>query len=493
MLIKTQFKNAFLMLAASIALSCVVFVYLYVRWNSTGIARTWAHEVVRRVFECNVLGSEYVTQSNGRAKEQFDVSNAELTRLLANPPKAFKAEKYVKQIQSEKEKINQLVRRYEESAPGSPARTSEWRRMLNSQMALQATGMSRAAQVLYIAADGKATRLRRWMFIYILSALVMIGVVTGSVFRQAYKNLVWPLHQLAAGAQRLGAGELNYRLGLKRADELGMLAASFDQMAEQLARRQTELEEKLKDLDTFCYSIAHDLKAPLRTVAGFGELLEEDHRDDLGAEGRAYVDAMRKATVRMAALIDDLLEYGALTHKEFALTEISLEGVVAECLKDLEPEIRKKNGRVEIRGKLVSVMGNRVIVKQALYNLLINALKFVPGERTPEIVIETRVDGTWCKVMVKDNGIGIAPEHQKKIFGLFQRLHSDSEYPGTGIGLAMVEKGIHLMGGFVGVESAAGTGSTFWMTLPMQPSGENEGRTRSGKAEKSPTAEMSKA
>lgn len=465
MLIRDQFRRAFFAIAAAITVACALMAAVYTQWELMAAARTWAHDVVRLTFHCHVFGSELVVRESARAKEQFRVSSDRLGSLLERPPGALKNNRFAREIASEKLILDRLLREAENGAEAAGALVAERRSMLQEQIVLQTTSMIAAAQALFREADTRADRLRFFTLIVVVASLAAIGATAGAAFYRVNRSLVGPLRQLSQGVQRFGAGELSFRLNMPRGDELGTLARSFDAMAGQLARRQGELQEKLNDLDTFCYSIAHDLKAPLRAVTGFGELLEQEHKGALGEEAASYITAMRKATLKMALLIDDLLEYGTLTHKDFAVSPVSLASLVGQQVADLQPELQRTKGAVEVAGELPLVLANEVVLRQILANLLANALKFVPPGRQPRIIVHAQDEGDWCRLSISDNGIGIAPEHQKTIFGLFQRLHRDSEYPGTGVGLAMVQKGMHLLGGTVGVESEPGQGSTFWLRL----------------------------
>lgn len=462
MLIRDQLKQTFRSIAWALALAGSLFVLMYLGWLQMAAARSWAHEVLKAVFQCHVLGTEQVTQQNPRSEEQYKVSSANLGRLLATPPVALRSQSAVQEIRSRKQRIDQLLQRPDLEM--NTVTSTERGTILRGQIVLDSTAMVSAAEALYLRADRNAQRLRVWTLVVNVLALIGVAASAGLAFYRVNRRLVGPLREMALGAQRLGTGELGYRLKLQRPDELGSLAQSLDAMAERLSQRQAELEEKLRDLDTFCYSLAHDLKAPLRTVSGFGELLELDHAAELSPEARQYIRAMRGASLKMAALIDDLLQYGALTHQAFVIEKVPLAGLIDDCLSDLSGDFAQRGASVSV-GAMPAVLGNRSVLRQVIVNLLTNAVKFVPPDRKPNISISCQPDGPWCKLQIRDNGIGIAPEHHRSIFGLFQRLHRDSDYPGTGVGLAMVEKGVHLLGGTVGVESEPGQGSTFWLRL----------------------------
>jgi signal transduction histidine kinase len=285
------------------------------------------------------------------------------------------------------------------------------------------------------------------------------------VFWRSYRTLVTPLQELSEGARRVGAGDLKYRLTTPSNNEIGQAADSFNQMTEQLSDREAELNEKLRDLEAFCYSVAHDLKAPLRSVAGFGDLLSSEYKEALGDEGGKYVERMRAGSLRMSALIDDLLKFGQLTHQRVEMSALSVRKLCEELIVELKDQIATSNGTVCLQMGDEAVQANGFLLKQALTNLIANGLKFVRKDMAPIITIRAHKERGWIILEVEDNGIGIAEEFHKKIFGLFHRLHDYRDYPGTGIGLAIVQKSVERMGGRVELKSVPGKGTTFLIRL----------------------------
>ncbi len=174
----------------------------------------------------------------------------------------------------------------------------------------------------------------------------------------------------------------------------------------------------------------------------------------------------------MSGLIDDLLEFGQLTHRHIEIHPVSLQPLCLQLLSEMKDEIAQHRAKVSYTGDSAMVLGNELLLKQVLRNLVSNAIKFVPKGTSPIVQITSNRKGPLTRVEVKDNGIGIAPEHQQKIFGLFERLHARQEFAGTGVGLALVQKAVQRLHGEVGVNSEAGQGSTFWFKLP-QPSSDN--------------------
>ncbi|WNZ27834.1 PAS domain S-box protein [Leptolyngbya sp. NK1-12] len=333
-------------------------------------------------------------------------------------------------------------------------------------------------------------------------------------------------------------------------------------LEQRVADRTAELQDANDALKAFTYSVSHDLRAPLRTLQGFTQALQEDCADQIDELGQSYIDYIMEGAQQMDTLISDLLAYSRLSRVEINLYPVDLDAALSEVLQQLSQSIQAHHAQIHIHSPLPPVQAHRTTLIQVLTNLLSNALKFVPADVTPKIEIwaealanqereetgdrrqnesnqrsgvrlpRASADGsqasqsvsrrepgfperqptgarsqaspppsfgeaheppsssfgeahgspsplvrrgsraasppppTLIRLWVKDNGIGIAPEHQERIFRVFERLHGVESYPGTGIGLAIVRKGLERMGGQAGVESQLGEGSRFWIALP---------------------------
>lgn len=269
-------------------------------------------------------------------------------------------------------------------------------------------------------------------------------------------------------------------------DELGLMKTVSDMVAIALDRRraETDLRRANAELETrvaertrsladltdqlngFCHSVAHDLRAPLRTQIALSRLLTEEYGDKLGAEGGQYARLIGQAAERQMDLVQDLMAHIAVGRADLPIGRVEVRGIVEAALADLSTDFHKTQANVDHEGvQQHCVLANAPSLHLALMNLLSNALKFVPSQSRPEIRLWTVSRAGLVRIWVQDNGIGIAPADLSRLFGLFQRVNTHARYPGTGLGLALVKKAAERMGGSVGVESEPGSGSRFWIEL----------------------------
>ncbi|WP_431064600.1 PAS domain S-box protein [Methylotuvimicrobium sp.] len=234
-----------------------------------------------------------------------------------------------------------------------------------------------------------------------------------------------------------------------------------------VSERTAELEQANKELESFSYSVSHDLRAPLRAINGFAQILARRHSNALNDEGRHYLDNVIEAGNRMSQLIEDLLEYSRTGRRAIQMSPIDLSPLLKQLSATFAERMTATQASLEIIEPLASPIGDVTLIGQILSNLLDNALIYRKPDIPPKITISSRNNNGRAIIQVTDNGIGIEPEYYDKIFQVFQRLHSEDEYPGTGIGLAIVAKSARMMGGSVEVESTPGNGSTFSVRLPV--------------------------
>lgn len=228
--------------------------------------------------------------------------------------------------------------------------------------------------------------------------------------------------------------------------------------------RTASLQEAIVQMEEFSYSVSHDLRAPLRAIQTYAQTVLEDFGDKVGPEGNEYLQRIVKAGGRMDRLTRDVLTYSKIARGNAPLAAVPLEPLVRETCEQYAP-VQLRRGEITLASPLLPVLGNEPVLVQAVSNLLANAIKFIPAGMVPRVHIRSERRGGDVRLWIEDNGIGIRPEHQKRIWGMFERVHPEKKYEGTGIGLAIVRKAIERMGGTLGVESDGETGSRFWIQL----------------------------
>jgi light-regulated signal transduction histidine kinase (bacteriophytochrome) len=240
------------------------------------------------------------------------------------------------------------------------------------------------------------------------------------------------------------------------------------QLEQRVAERTADLQRKNRELETFAYSISHDLKAPLRGIDGYSRLLLEDHAHALNEEGREFLHAIRRGASQMAQLIDALLEYSRLERRNLVVSRVDLQPLIQTLLNELRNEIEARNVQVTVNLPFHSVDHDYPSLYQALHNLLENALKFSNNQSHPKIEIGGEERETSRILWVRDNGIGFDMQYHDRLFEIFQRLNHGEDYPGTGVGLAIVRKAMERVGGRVWAVSAPGEGATFFLEIPKR-------------------------
>ncbi|MBE9018565.1 HAMP domain-containing protein [Chroococcidiopsidales cyanobacterium LEGE 13417] len=349
--------------------------------------------------------------------------------------------------------------------------------------------------------------LQRQIFTQDLTLGILFAIAGWFIMRR----LTYPLLAIATAADRLRQGNANTELPLiTSSDEIGRLSRSLkhlvrtlfeqqqqlnlsnEQLQIQLTERQhaaaeiqqlnATLEQKVSDrtaqlqeinreLEAFAYSVSHDLRAPLRTIRGFAQALQEDYSDRLDDLGNEYLQSITADAVQMDRLITELLAYSQLTRTKITLQPVALMATIESACKQLEMNLQEKQAEITVTTPLPTVLAHSPTLTQAIANLLSNALKFIKPESRPQAEIKyqlaQRDRQQWVRLWIIDNGIGIASSDTERIFRIFERLHGIETYPGTGIGLAIVRKSIERMGSCVGVESQLGQGSRFWIELPL--------------------------
>lgn len=239
-----------------------------------------------------------------------------------------------------------------------------------------------------------------------------------------------------------------------------------EELEARVRARTAQLEAANKGLETFTYTVSHDLKAPLRGIDGYCHLLLEDHAARLDEKGLQYLRNVRKAAQKLDALINDLLDYSRLERSDLALASVEPRAVIDALLEEYADDISAQGVAVRVTANCAPVLADRSGLTMALRNLIGNALKFTRGATRPELEIGCSEDATSHRLWVRDNGEGFDMKYREQIFAVFQRLHHGEEYPGTGVGLAIVRKAMERIGGRAWAESEPGKGAIFYLEIP---------------------------
>jgi signal transduction histidine kinase len=312
-----------------------------------------------------------------------------------------------------------------------------------------------------------------------LIALVLLTIATivGWILS---RKLTTPLRQVTEAAEAVAESRPAVRIDLGRRDELGRLAESFNTMAEKVEHARAELEHRVevrtaelstanRELEAFSYSVSHDLRAPVRAISGFVQILEEDHSDKLDADGRRSLERVKVNARRMGQLIDDLLAFSQIGRTPMVRQRVDMaqlaRSVVDEAVRTAAP--RTIDFMVDT---LPPAFAEPSLINQVLVNLVANAVKFTGKRQYASIMIGARPDANGATAyFVRDNGAGFDMRHADKLFGVFQRLHKPEDFEGTGVGLAIIDRVVTRHGGRVWAEGRVNEGATFYFTLPGVP------------------------
>lgn len=315
-----------------------------------------------------------------------------------------------------------------------------------------------------------------------LGLLAVVAVLVLLLTYPTLHRVATAIHALGLETQQVGQGGAPHDLVLAGSDEFSLLADDFNRMTRRLAaaeeaheRRTRELEDAVKDLENFSYSVSHDLRAPLRAIDGFIGILQEDYAEALDEEGRRLFGVVSSNAKKMEQLIDDILALSRAGRLELECIEVDMNALVDEVWA---PLLEQEAGRPIhfVRDDLPPAVCDPRAVRQVWQNLLLNALKFTRGRQPAVIAVSAVQESDAIRYSVSDNGAGFDPAYTHKLFGLFLRLHGMDEFEGTGVGLAIVKRFVERHQGRVAATGAVDAGASFSFTLPAGPNEQSEER-----------------
>jgi len=314
------------------------------------------------------------------------------------------------------------------------------------------------------------------LLVMILALLVSITILAVTV-----RGITRPIRKLVEATGHVAQGDLSQRVDFKSGDEIGTLARAFNLMADRLQGLSREVEHKSRqqqaahqELESFSYSVSHDLRAPLRHMTGFAELLQRRTGASMDEQSQRFLSSIHEAAKRMGRLIDDLLDFSRMGRVETQFATVDMRKQVDDVARELAAQEgdRQIDARVH---SLPVVAGDTALLRLVWLNLIGNALKYTRGKPRPEIEIGHAAANGEDIFFVRDNGVGFDMQYAGKLFSVFQRLHHRWEFEGTGIGLANVRRIIHRHGGRTWAEGQVGAGATFYFSLPRTRPLEHEG------------------
>jgi len=334
----------------------------------------------------------------------------------------------------------------------------------------------------FASAKAALDELRSHKFDLILTDLMMPEMDGIALLRSALEtdpNLIGIIMTgegtISSAVEAMKTGALDYILKpfklsailpvLSRALAVRRLRIRNAELEQRVRERTAELEAANRDLESFCASVSHDLRAPLRHIDGFSNLLVENYASQMPEEAQRLLRFVSTSTRRLGQLIDDLLHFSRLGRQQLSKRPVNISALVQEVLDELgrEPDGRSIDIRV---GELPDTVGDHSLLKQVFVNLFSNAFKFTRQKEKPIMEVGWRQQGGEAVYFVRDNGAGFDMEHARKLFGVFQRLHTNEEFEGTGVGLSIVQRIIHRHGGRIWAEAGVDKGAEFFFTLP---------------------------
>lgn len=511
--ISARLKLTTWLILAAIAVMLVLFVVSLRVIFIAEKALQFSDEMQQNVFERVLLRDEFIIFRGMRAKNQWLEKSKALENLLDQAAPWFPDRLDQALLQSARRNLNASIQIFldvvhrldgERIPDNDNTVISESARILITQEYLKTYLMKNSIDRLSESALRTTIHTRNrgvWMVCLLISVCALSIVVNNGILR---KTITRRVAALSRGSAIIGGGDLNFRIAVEGDDELSDLARRSNEMAENLkrsytsvenlqqevaARKQAEnevkkmnatlearvrertaqLEAANRELEMFSYSVSHDLRAPLRHLIGFTELLNKRAPDNFDVKIRHYLDVISTSATRMSLLVDDLLSFSRMGRTEMGIVPVDFNRIVSNVLNILQTETHHRTIAWNI-ASLPVVPGDMAMLQLVMMNLIGNAVKFTRNKDAAEIAVScsTGTSGEYI-FSVRDNGVGFDMKYIGKLFSLFQRLHRTEEFDGTGVGLANVRRIVKRHGGDAWAEGEVGKGAVFFFSLPVAP------------------------
>jgi len=435
-------------------------------------------EIARGLTEVSLVTVEYRLYRNERARVQWVAANNRVNRLLATA--LFREPAQVEIVAGLRERRAAGPRLFAEvtaevdadhtDAPLDDAGRRFEALLLSQLLTYQQENLTDAFRLNNLATDRIVDAQRRMMMVT-LAGLALIALVISGASWFLRRGVLAPLAVLQHATRQVAAGDLNFSLAAHRNDEIGDLSRHFDAMTRSLRESFAQVEHSNRnftvlneELEAFSYSVSHDLRGPLRSMDGFSLVLLEDYGDKLDGEGKDALERIRAASQRMGRLIDDLLRLSQVTRAGLHMTRVDLSAIARDIANAIAQDEPDRSVEWSIEAGL-SVHADAALMRIAMQNLLQNAWKFTGKTDNPVIRVGRLERDATTVYFVADNGAGFDMAHAAGLFGAFQRLHHAGDFPGAGIGLAIVQRIIRRHGGEIWAEAQEDKGATFFFRL----------------------------
>nr|WP_316639540.1 ATP-binding protein [uncultured Roseateles sp.] len=479
-------------LATAIAIGTVALIAAMIVWANTEVEdaarqRRQTTEIARALNDLRLVTFEYILHRHERARQQEREVNAHLERLIAAAPYTEPEQvELLNDLRLRSEMTHGLFGELQPLPADAPSAlpadevTRRFEVHLSNRLLIYQQESVTDAMDLGRFSTERINAAQQRVVLVIGAGLALIAAITAAAAVLVHRNVLSPIAQLEQATREVAAGNWSYQLDIPGEDEIGQLSRNFNAMTQALRDAFTRIElsnQELaalnKEIEAFSYSVSHDLRGPLRSMDGFSLALLEDYADVLDAQGRDYLQRIRAASQRMARLIDELLGLSRVTRAELALRPVNLSEIARDIADTLDQQQPERSVRWVIEAN-ITVQADKALMQIAMQNLLENAWKFTSKTEAALIRVGTQqIDGHKV-CFVADNGVGFDMAYAERLFGAFQRLHHESEFSGTGIGLAIVQRIFRRHGARIWAQAKPDQGATFFFSLTEQIDERNE-------------------
>jgi signal transduction histidine kinase len=472
---------------AAIGIIAAMIWWTYSEVEDANRRRLVTSEIARGLTELRLLTFEYHLYHTERVRVQWDAVSDRVDRLIANARFREPEEKNILAGLGENRAVGRRLftdltgahGANREDAPLDDASRRFEVQLLSQLLTYQQENFTDALRLNNLATE-RIIDAQRGVMIVILAGLPLIAAIIVGTSWFIRRGVLAPIAGLQQATRQVAAGNWDFVLGIRGDDEIGELSKNFDAMTQSLRASFAQIERSNQDLvalneelKAFSYSVSHDLRGPLRSLDGFSLVLLEDYGDKLDEEGKDALERIRAASQRMGYLIDDLLRLSQVTRAELNVTRIDLSAIAREIADALDRERTGRSVEWAIEAGL-SIRADPALTRIAMQNLLHNAWKFTGRTDRPVIRVGALEREGKTVYFVADNGVGFDMAHADSLFGAFQRLHHVDDFPGTGIGLAIVQRIIRRHHGKIWAEAKEGEGATFFFSVKESENGSVE-------------------